>query len=85
MKYVIVRSLGLEVARLGSEVEGHSDLLKEGERIISAGFCSLNPASSFSGEGFVAAYVWGESFALKVKNRGQTDEKIIEKTISFRG
>lgn len=82
MKYVIVRSLCLEVARLGSEVEGHTGMVNPSEgTVVAAGFCSLEGKE----DGSVRAHVWGESFAFKVKNRGRIDEEIIEKSISFRG
>ena len=81
MKYVIVGSFGIETARLGSEVDGHLDLVCPGQRVLSAGYCTL-----FVGpDAKIKAHVWGHSHALEVESRGQEDEEIIEKTISFRG
>jgi hypothetical protein len=79
MKYVIVKCLGVETARLGSEVDGHLSLLHLGEDAIAAGFCSLAAV-----DGEIKVFAWGQSQGVKAKSRGEEDAEIIEKTISFR-
>lgn len=73
MKYVILLDKGIEEVRITGETANHSDLVKEWERVISAGFCS------FDSDGVSC---WGRSVSLKKKSLEQ-DSKIIERCLKI--
>lgn len=78
IKYVIVNKLGTEVAILGCDFQGHSELQGDAAA-VAAGKCSI---SVRNGGLFINA--WGESTSLKLKSR-EEDAQVILDTINFRG
>ena len=81
MKYIIVEDMGLEQAVIFSECLFHKTVASGFSKVVSAGFCSINPEIFESAD--VKVNVWGKSIGLNLRFRPE-DEEIIKQSINFR-
>lgn len=76
MKYVVTKSMGIEVPTIFSEFVDHNTVA---EKAISAGFCRF----FVNAEGKLDVNCWGKSVTLGCKSRGDEDAALILHTNAF--